>query len=1598
MVRLVILFLFLFYPAVSIAQLNSSFSASVASGCSPLVVTFSDNSTGNPTSWFWDLGNGNTSTLQNPSAVYNAPGTYSISLTVFNGPNSSTFTQNAMITVFPSPVVNFSANILSNNCGNQSVQFLNSTTGAVSWQWSFGDGGVSNQQSPQHTYTTGNYSVSLIATSPNGCSSSSTQTNLISVPNNIVTASFTNSASSSCATPFNVNFSSTSTGPAGINYSWNFGNGQSSALQNPSATYNSFGNYNVSLTVTDPASNCSSTISQNSLVQISNNFQADFSSVTTTCVGAPVQFTNLSTPTPTASTWNFGDGTSSNLINPIKIYNTPGTYTVTLSASASSGCSDIETRPAYIVVQPAVQANFTAPVQFSCDVPSQITFNNTSTSATSYSWNFGNGSTSTSPNPTATFDTAGTYDIQLIATSPYGCSDTLLLPGFIQISPPVASFSVLNGQGCLPVNAQFNSTSTSVDPIISYAWNFGNGQTGTGATSNQTYPNFGLYNVQLIITTASGCSDTIQQNNAIASGLPPVAAFTRTMNTACVGQNIVFTNQSINGLIYAWNWGDGTPNSISLNANHSYSNPGVYTVTLTASSPGCGVSSVSQQITVLDPRANFSYVQPCSNLNQITFTDLSIGATSWTWNFGDGTIQTFNTSQNPTHTYTSFGNFTVVLTVSNSTTGCSHSRSVVIAVPNQNLDMSFTPASGCGSVSVQFTNLSVGYSFYRWLFSDGTLITGIPTNPSTMNPLKTFGPGTYTVRLVGYRTFNGVQCRDTVVYNNIITVNPLPVAAFSSGQVTGCNPYSVSFTNTSSGANSYQWNFGNGTTSNSTSPTATFTSSGTFNVRLIAINSSTGCRDTVFQQITVPPAPALNFTVADSVICANQTALFTSFVDPVFTSAFWNFGDGTTGTGFNPSHTYGPGGPYTVTLTGITAAGCSTSVTRTAYISISTPIAGFSAINTIGACPPLNVTFSDQSSPDVISWNWNFGTGAGSALQNPGYVYVFPGSYDVSLIVTNAEGCSDTITQLNLVQINGPVLASYSISDTTLCPGQSIDIQLNTSPGVNILTDLGDGSSFETVASFSHIYQNTGIFNLTTILSSSVGGTNCVVTYPLAAIDVQLIPVSAGPDQTVCEGVPAPLNATGGISYSWSPSTGLSSISSQAVTALPSVTTDYVVSVFDADGCFNSDTVRVNIMPAPNASISFTNACAGNPVSLNDNSTIISGSVQSYSWNFGNGQSSTQPQNSVLYNISQPYTVSLIATSDLGCNDTAILNFTPFPVPDAAFTITNPCLNSPILFTDTSLPGTGSIQNWNWNLTNPSGITQSFNSSQATFNTSVGGIYTMGLNVTNSQGCTDTVIQNFTLQQVIAYAGNPVIICSGQFTQLTAYTQSGYQFSWSPPDYLSNPNISNPILTPSVSGSYILTVTDAQGCISSDTLFVTVNPVPVASFTANPMETSVFNPLIQFTNTSSGADTYTWIFGDGQGSNVISPEHSYQEAGNYSVDLTVENAFGCSDNFKLNIIVTPEGTLYVPSAFTPNDDYNNDSFRAVGVGISNFSMTIFDRWGEIIFESDDIQAAWNGRHAATGQLCQQDVYVYLIDYRDVDNIRRQIRGSVLLYR
>jgi len=198
-----------------------------------------------------------------------------------------------------------------------------------------------------------------------------------------------------------------------------------------------------------------------------------------------------------------------------------------------------------------------------------------------------------------------------------------------------------------------------------------------------------------------------------------------------------------------------------------------------------------------------------------------------------------------------------------------------------------------------------------------------------------------------------------------------------------------------------------------------------------------------------------------------------------------------------------------------------------------------------------------------------------------------------------------------------------------------------------------------------------------------------------------------------------------------------------------------------------------------------------------------------------------------------------------------------------------------------------------------------------------------------------------------------------------------------------------------------LTVISPEGCVNSLDRQNTVRvwPLPIAFFTAEPQEASIFNPEIQFLNGSSEADHSYWNFGDGSPvNNQWSPSHTYADTGTYGVSLIVVTNKGCVDTFYNEVRIFGENTFYVPNAFSPNGDGLNEFFTGYGIGIRSAEFFIFDRWGEMIFMTDDLAKGWDGTYISTGEPCKQDVYVYMFRVDRGDPQPREYTGRVTLVR
>ncbi|HVK97288.1 MAG TPA: PKD domain-containing protein, partial [Flavisolibacter sp.] len=338
------LLIFLFVQLQGFGQLKADFSASPVSACAPIVVQFTDLSTGDPVQWKWDLGNGVTSVMKSPSATYFTPGTYNVKLVIRNSSSTDSVVKNQFITVQPSPLVNFTASD-SAGCAPLKVNFKDLSTsgdGTISkWNWDFGDGSVSTLPNPTHTYkASGNYTVILNVTNSFGCTKTFTKSQYIKVTEG-VKADFQFSSLSTCTLPSTVTFTNKSTGPGTVSYTWNFGDGAQSALSNPVHIYTTAGSYSVGL-IANSSLGCSDSITKKNLIYVGVN-SSKISAPAKGCVNQAINFKNQSAPTPAKSFWSFGDGTSSTEANPVKSYNAPGTYTIKL-VNDFDGCTDSVTQ------------------------------------------------------------------------------------------------------------------------------------------------------------------------------------------------------------------------------------------------------------------------------------------------------------------------------------------------------------------------------------------------------------------------------------------------------------------------------------------------------------------------------------------------------------------------------------------------------------------------------------------------------------------------------------------------------------------------------------------------------------------------------------------------------------------------------------------------------------------------------------------------------------------------------------------------------------------------------------------------------------------------------------------------------------------------------------------------------------------------------------------------------------------------------------------------------------------------------------------------------------------------------------------------------
>gem|GEM_PF-3985435 len=815
------------------------------------------------------------------------------------------------------------------------------------------------------------------------------------------------------------------------------------------------------------------------------------------------------------------------------------TIPVTLTNLLTENCTYSVNTYLSFYIKPAPTANFTvAPVACLNDTISFVDASPNATLIKRWNWNFGDGTIDSAASPTKNYTLPGSYNVKMqIIKKDDGCVGDTIKPIVIQPSP-VAAF-MLPQNICMPNgNAVFTNLSTfpaGNATTLTYDWNFGDGNNSTVKDPTHGYANNGPFTVVLKATSPQGCSDTSIQ--VLSSfNTKPVAAFTLPQNICMPNGDAIFTNSSTlpNGnassLTYDWNFGDGN-HATSTSPTHIYGSNGPFTVVLKAVSPqGCVDSSTQVLSSFLNkPVAAFTLPQnicmPNGNAifaNNSTLPNGNATSLTYDWNFGDGNHAT---STSPTHIYGSNGPFTVVLKAV-SPQGCVDSSTQVLSSFLSKPVAAFTlPQNICmPNGDAIFTNSSTlpngntSSLTYDWNFGDGNHATS--TSPTHIYGSN--GPFTVVLKAVSPQ---GCVDSSTQVLSSFLNK---PVAAFTLPQNICMPNGNAIFANNSTLPNgnastlTYDWNFGDGNHSATTSPTHIYGSNGPFTVVLKAV-SPQGCVDSSMQVLSsFLSKPVAAFTLPQNICMPNGNAIFTNSSTLPNGNASsltydWNFGDGNHATTVNSTHVYGSNGPFTVVLKAISAQGCVDSSTQVLSSFIAKPLAAFTLPQNI-CVPNGNANFINSSTlpsgnAASLVYDWNFGDGNHSTTTNPSHVYGSKGPFTVVLKATSPQGCADSSLQVLSSFIDKP-LAAFTLPQNICMPnGDALFANTSTLPNGNASTltydwNFGDGNHSGS-ANPTHVYASNGPFTVVLKASSPAGcvdsSTQILSSFsnkPAAAFDV----------------------------------------------------------------------------------------------------------------------------------------------------------------------------------------------------------------------------------------------------------------------------------------------------------------------------------------------------------------------------------------------------------------------------------------------------------------------------------------------------------------
>ena len=1135
----------------------------------------------------------------------------------------------------------------------------------------------------------------------------------------------------------------------------------------------------------------------------------------------------------------------------------------------------------------------------------------------------------------------GIHEISYSVTDGNGCvgTDTVLIT--VYAIPSINILPANPATVCPGDNLQLDGNPTPGDgTIITNLWT---GDTSPLNATNIQNPLFnttsqGNYNLTYTVTDDNGCSAadnlTVSVNPVSAHILPNPAE-------ACIGEDLMLHGNPSGGTgnytIHLWT-GETTPLS-NTNIENPIFNAGVldtfHLVYTVTDDNGC-MGKDSVDIPVL-PFPN-AYAGPddtiCGNSYSLSATP-SIGIGNWSLLSGTGSAN-FADNTDPTTTVTvdNYGTYQFVWQEINGM-NCDDDDTVAITFFEQPVADAGMPGGICGlSYSIN-AHPSVGTGMWTIISGPGN---GYFTNPSdSATAITVDSYGNYQI---AWTETNGI-CTDADTMT--IGFDVVPAPSFLPINPEGCTPYTVTFQNTTQNGVSYSWDLGDGNFSTDTNPTNTYynptDSDVTYVVTLIA-QSAYGCSDTVSQVLTVHPSPLSDFSFDNTPHCSPMTVDFTNDSEGA-THYQWFFNDSTAmDTTTNPTHIFVNDTTfiqyYPVELVAISQYSCTD--TSSAFVTVyPNPDPNFQVLPD-SACSPATIQLI--ADPGYMNYEWHYGDGTYEILSSnqPTHGYVNntqnDSTFHLFLIATSYLGCIDTSYQ-DLVIFPSPTVG-FTSDQTAACSPATITLTNTSTDATQFQWNFGDGNSDTTTATtITHDYTNIG---------------TAPITYSITLVGENNF--------------------------------GCSEFAIKTLLVYPEVK-----ALFDCDtiGCSPLD-------------IDFDNQSSGG---------------NTYMWYFGDGNTSTEvsPSHSYPNTGFSPvnYYVSLIATSVYGCTDTLWQTITVYPSPTANFSVTPTTQTLPN--STVSISNLSSAGNWNylWTMGDSSTFTTQ---SPGSYTYGTAGVFTISLVVFNDY-CADSISQTITINNappIADFSFNPSDGCAPLDVSFTNNSTNGESYLW---DFGDGDHSSDesPTHTYYSAGSFQvqLMVTNSGGQDIKNDVVITVYPAPQAYFTVAPSVVSIPDQAIRCFNQSQDAETYLWDFGDGSSSTDEAPNHYYTQEGEYDITLKVWSEHQCPDEYTVHdaVTATAEGQIKFPNAFTPNpsgpnggiyeeNDYSNDVFHPEYKGVVEYELNIFNRWGELIFVSKDPKIGWDGYYR--GELCKQDVYVWKVKVKFVNNETITKIGDVTLIR